>query len=377
VTTPEESNGSGDGALLDVRHVKKYFPIRKGVLQREVAHVHAVDDVSFSVGEGETLGLVGESGCGKSTLGRTLVRLLEPTAGEIIFEGAPIQNLGTRRLRPLRREMQMVFQDPYASLNPRKRVGTIVSDPMRIHNLGSRSEQKKRVNEILETVGLSPEHYNRFPHEFSGGQRQRIGIARALALRPKLIVADEPVSALDVSIQSQMLNLLVDLQNEFSLTYVFIAHDLGVVRHVSDRIAVMYLGKIVELAPADELYVRPIMPYSEALLSAVPIPDPDLAEKRKRIVLEGDVPSPINPPSGCRFHPRCRYATDVCKEIEPPLVDYGSGHLAACHHPLNVDQATLERVGVAEHNTPAAADETALPKDSSGRSNPSVAPSSD
>jgi oligopeptide transport system ATP-binding protein len=377
VTTPEESNGSGDGALLDVRHVKKYFPIRKGVLQREVAHVHAVDDVSFSVGEGETLGLVGESGCGKSTLGRTLVRLLEPTAGEIIFEGAPIQNLGTRRLRPLRREMQMVFQDPYASLNPRKRVGTIVSDPMRIHNLGSRSEQKKRVNEILETVGLSPEHYNRFPHEFSGGQRQRIGIARALALRPKLIVADEPVSALDVSIQSQMLNLLVDLQNEFSLTYVFIAHDLGVVRHVSDRIAVMYLGKIVELAPADELYVRPIMPYSEALLSAVPIPDPDLAEKRKRIVLEGDVPSPINPPSGCRFHPRCRYATDVCKEIEPPLVDYGSGHLAACHHPLNVDQATLERVGVAEQNTPAAADETALPKDSSGHSNPSVAPSSD
>ena len=377
MTTPEESNGSGDGALLDVRHVKKYFPIRKGVLQREVAHVHAVDDVSFSVGEGETLGLVGESGCGKSTLGRTLVRLLEPTAGEIIFEGAPIQNLGTRRLRPLRREMQMVFQDPYASLNPRKRVGTIVSDPMRIHNLGSRSEQKKRVNEILETVGLSPEHYNRFPHEFSGGQRQRIGIARALALRPKLIVADEPVSALDVSIQSQMLNLLVDLQNEFSLTYVFIAHDLGVVRHVSDRIAVMYLGKIVELAPADELYVRPIMPYSEALLSAVPIPDPDLAEKRKRIVLEGDVPSPINPPSGCRFHPRCRYATDVCKQIEPPLVDYGNGHLAACHHPLNVDQATLERVGVAEQNTPAAADETALPKDSSGRSNPSVAPSSD
>jgi oligopeptide transport system ATP-binding protein len=377
VTAPDQTNGSGETALLDVRHVKKYFPIRKGVLQREVAHVHAVDDVSFSVGEGETLGLVGESGCGKSTLGRTLVRLLEPTAGEIIFDGAPIQNLGTRRLRPLRREMQMVFQDPYASLNPRKRVGTIVSDPMRIHNLGSRSEQKKRVNEILETVGLSPEHYNRFPHEFSGGQRQRIGIARALALRPKLIVADEPVSALDVSIQSQMLNLLGDLQNEFNLTYVFIAHDLGVVRHVSDRIAVMYLGKIVELAPADELYVRPIMPYTEALLSAVPIPDPDLAEKRERIVLEGDVPSPINPPSGCRFHPRCRYATDVCKEIEPPLVDYGNGHLAACHHPLNVDEATLQKVGVAEGQTPAAADDAALPKDSSGRSNPVVGPSSD
>jgi oligopeptide transport system ATP-binding protein len=366
-----ESNGS---ALLEVRHVKKYFPIRKGVLQREVAHVHAVDDVSFAVREGETVGLVGESGCGKSTLGRTLVRLLEPTAGEIVFRGTPIQDLGTRRLRPLRREMQMVFQDPYASLNPRKRVGTIVSDPMRIHDLGSRAEQKRRVGEILETVGLSPEHYNRFPHEFSGGQRQRIGIARALALRPKLIIADEPVSALDVSIQSQMLNLLDDLQNEFQLTYIFIAHDLGVVRHVSDRIAVMYLGKIVELSPAEELYTRPIMPYTEALLSAVPIPDPDLAEKRERIVLEGDVPSPINPPSGCRFHPRCRYATDVCREIEPPLVDYGNAHLAACHHPLNVDKATLEQVEVATQHTPAEADESALPQDSSGRSNPAVAP---
>jgi oligopeptide transport system ATP-binding protein len=377
VTALEQGNGSGDSPLLEVRHVKKYFPIRAGVLQREVAHVHAVDDVSFAVKQGETLGLVGESGCGKSTLGRTIVRLLQPTAGEIIFDGTPIQKLGTRRLRPLRREMQMVFQDPYASLNPRKRVGTIISDPMKIHDLGSRSEQKRRVNEILETVGLSPEHYNRFPHEFSGGQRQRIGIARSLALRPKLIVADEPVSALDVSIQSQMLNLLDDLQNEFNLTYIFIAHDLGVVRHVSDRIVVMYLGKIVELSPADELYVRPIMPYTEALLSAVPIPDPDLAEKRERIVLEGDVPSPINPPSGCRFHPRCRYATEVCTQIEPPLVDYGNGHLAACHHPLNVDQATLQQVGVAEQHTPAAADETALPQDSSGSSNPSAAPSGD
>jgi oligopeptide transport system ATP-binding protein len=377
VTALEQGNGSGDSALLEVRHVKKYFPIRAGVLQREVAHVHAVDDVSFAVKQGETLGLVGESGCGKSTLGRTIVRLLQPTEGEIIFDGTPIQKLGTRRLRPLRREMQMVFQDPYASLNPRKRVGTIISDPMKIHDLGSRSEQKRRVNEILETVGLSPEHYNRFPHEFSGGQRQRIGIARSLALRPKLIVADEPVSALDVSIQSQMLNLLDDLQTEFNLTYIFIAHDLGVVRHVSDRIVVMYLGKIVELSPADELYVRPIMPYTEALLSAVPIPDPDLAEKRERIVLEGDVPSPINPPSGCRFHPRCRYATEVCAQIEPPLVDYGNGHLAACHHPLNVDQATLQQVGVAEQHTPAAADETALPQDSSGSSNPSAAPSGD
>lgn len=368
-----ESGETGETPLLEVRHVKKYFPIRRGVFQREVARVHAVDDVSFAVREGETLGLVGESGCGKSTLGRTIVRLLEPTDGQVIFQGIQIGHFGTRSMRPLRREMQMVFQDPYASLNPRKRVGTIVSDPMRIHNLGNRAERKRRVGEILESVGLSPEHYNRFPHEFSGGQRQRIGIARALALRPKLIVADEPVSALDVSIQSQMLNLLDDLQKELQLTYVFIAHDLGVVRHVSDRIAVMYLGKIVELSPAEELYTRPIMPYTEALLSAVPIPDPDLAEKRERIVLEGDVPSPINPPSGCRFHPRCRYMTDVCKQLEPPLVDYGNGHLAACHHPLNVDQATLQQVSVAE-NTPAEADETALPQDTSGSSNPVVTP---
>ena len=365
---------SDETPLLEVRHVKKYFPIRRGVLQREVAHVHAVDDVTFAVRQGETLGLVGESGCGKSTLGRTIVRLLEPTDGDIVFQGNSISHLGTRKLRPLRSEMQMVFQDPYASLNPRKRVGTIVSDPMRIHNLGSRADQKRRVGEILETVGLSPEHYNRFPHEFSGGQRQRIGIARALALRPKLIIADEPVSALDVSIQSQMLNLLDDLQNEFQLTYVFIAHDLGVVRHVSDRIAVMYLGKIVELSPAEELYSRPIMPYSEALLSAVPIPDPDLAEKRERIVLEGDVPSPINPPSGCRFHPRCRYSTDICKQVEPPLVDYGNGHLAACHHPLNVDEATLAKVGVAEEHSPADADDSALPQDTSGTSDPAVSP---
>ena len=376
MTALDQAGGSGDTPLLEVRHVKKYFPIRSGVLQREVARVHAVDDVSFVIRPGETLGLVGESGCGKSTLGRTIVRLLEPTDGQIIFQGRDVSHLGTRAMRPLRRELQMVFQDPYASLNPRKRVGTIVSDPMRIHNLGSRAEQKQRVGEILESVGLSPEHYNRFPHEFSGGQRQRIGIARALALRPKLIVADEPVSALDVSIQSQMLNLLDDLQNELQLTYLFIAHDLGVVRHVSDRIAVMYLGKLVEVSPAEELYTRPIMPYTEALLSAVPIPDPDLAEKRERIVLEGDVPSPINPPSGCRFHPRCRYATDVCKQLEPPLVDYGNGHLAACHHPLNVDQATLQRVGVAERHTPAEADSSALPQDTSGRSNPSAAPNS-
>jgi oligopeptide transport system ATP-binding protein len=348
-------------ALIEVRNVKKYFPIHRGVLGREVARVHAVDDVSFTVGEGETIGLVGESGCGKSTLGRCIVRLLEPTDGDIVFEGRSIGKLGARALRPLRRQMQMVFQDPYASLNPRKRVGTIVSDPLRIHGIGSRRERKKEVEKVLEAVGLSPEHYNRFPHEFSGGQRQRIGVARALALRPKLVVADEPVSALDVSIQAQMINLLEELQDEFSLTYVFIAHDLGVVRHVSDRIAVMYLGKLVELSPAEELYAQPIMPYTEALLSAVPIPDPDLSEQRERIVLEGDVPSPITPPTGCRFHPRCRYATEICSRIEPPLVEYRDGHLAACHHPLNVDKETLAKAQVSTRRTPVPADEAALP----------------
>jgi oligopeptide/dipeptide ABC transporter ATP-binding protein len=355
------SSRNGAEPLIEVRNVKKYFPIRKGLLQREVGRVHAVDDVTFAVREGETLGLVGESGCGKSTLGRTIVRLLEPTEGAVVFQGRDISGLGARALRPLRRQMQMVFQDPYASLNPRKRVGSIIGTPLKIHGV-EKSERRQRVQELLETVGLSPEHYNRFPHEFSGGQRQRIGVARALALHPELIVADEPVSALDVSIQSQMLNLLDDLQNELDLTYIFIAHDLGVVRHVSDRIAVMYLGKLVELSPAEELYQRPIMPYTEALLSAVPIPDPDLSAKRERIVLQGDVPSPINPPSGCRFHPRCRYMTDICKEVEPPLTDYGNGHLAACHHPLNVDRETLERVRVSSRHSPQTADERAKPQ---------------
>jgi oligopeptide transport system ATP-binding protein len=298
---------------------------------------------------------------------------LEPTAGDVRFHGKSIAKLGPRALRPLRREMQMVFQDPYASLNPRKRVGSIIGDPMKIHHVGDNKERRRRVQELLEVVGLSPEHYNRFPHEFSGGQRQRIGVARALALRPKLVVADEPVSALDVSIQAQMINLLEDLQDEFKLTYVFIAHDLGVVRHVSDRIAVMYLGKLVELSPAEELYTRPIMPYTEALLSAVPIPDPDLSEKRERIVLQGDVPSPISPPSGCRFHPRCRYATEICSQVEPPLVDYGSGHLAACHHPLNVDEETLRRVQAAPES-PLAADDSALPRDTAGKSRPVANP---
>jgi oligopeptide/dipeptide ABC transporter ATP-binding protein len=356
----QQTNGAGP--LVEVENLKKYFPINKGVLGREVGRVHAVDDVTFSVREGETLGLVGESGCGKSTLGRTIVRLLEPTDGTVRFEGQDISKLGARKLRPLRREMQMVFQDPYASLNPRKRVGSIIGTPLKIHGV-SGQERKNRVQELLETVGLSPEHYNRFPHEFSGGQRQRIGVARALALSPKLVVADEPVSALDVSIQSQMLNLLDDLQRELALTYIFIAHDLGVVRHVSNRIAVMYLGKLVELSPAEELYQRPIMPYTEALLSAVPIPDPDLSEQRERIVLQGDVPSPISPPSGCRFHPRCRYMTDICREIEPPLTDYGNGHLAACHHPLNVDKETLAQVEVSRRHTPETADEKVIPRE--------------
>jgi oligopeptide transport system ATP-binding protein len=339
---------SSGHALLEVQNLKKYFPIREGLFGREVASVHAVDGVSFSLREGETLGLVGESGCGKSTLGRTIVRLLEPTSGDVVFQARSIGKLKRRELRPLRREMQMVFQDPYASLNPRKRVGAILAAPLQIHRVGDAKERRRRVQALLEVVGLSPEHYNRFPHEFSGGQRQRIGVARALALRPKLIVADEPVSALDVSIQSQVLNLLGDLQNDFQLTYIFIAHDLGVVRHVSNRIAVIYLGKMVELSPAAELYERPIMPYTEALLSAVPIPDPDKSDQRERIVLRGDVPSPVDPPSGCRFHPRCRYMTEICARVEPPLVDYGRGHLAACHHPLNVDEQTLARAQVPE-----------------------------
>ena len=330
-----ESTGT---ALLSARQVVKHFPIRRGILlQREVAQVHAVDGVSLDLFPGETVGLVGESGCGKSTFGRCLIRLYELTSGTVEFDGRDISRLDRNDMRPVRREIQMVFQDPYASLNPRKRVGTIIGDPMRIHGLGTDEEIRGRVRELLELVGLNPEHYNRFPHEFSGGQRQRVGVARALALRPKLIVADEPVSALDVSIQAQVVNLLSDLQDELSLTYLFIAHDLSVVRHVSDRIAVMYLGKLVELSPAEELYGRPIHPYTEALLSAVPVPDPDATRGRERIVLEGDVPSPVDPPSGCRFHPRCRHATEICRTQEPQLVAHAPGHVAACHHPRNVE----------------------------------------
>ena len=329
------TNGSSP-VLLEAVDLVKHFAARTSAVKRKSSEVvHAVDGVSLEVRRGETLGIVGESGCGKSTLGRLLVRLLEPTSGTLRFGGEDITTLSQRELRPFRRELQMVFQDPYASLNPRRRVGEIVADPLEIHGVGNGEEIRRRVLALLDVVGLSPHHVNRFPHEFSGGQRQRIGVARALALNPQLIVADEPVSALDVSIQAQVINLLDDLQDEFHLTYVFIAHDLGVIHHVSDRIAVMYLGVIVETAPADDLYARPIHPYTEALLSA--IPDIDTGEEetpREQIVLEGEVPSPIAPPSGCRFHTRCPYATEICSEVRPPLADFGDGRYAACHHPL-------------------------------------------
>ncbi|PYN12627.1 MAG: peptide ABC transporter substrate-binding protein [Candidatus Rokuibacteriota bacterium] len=316
-------------ALLRVRHLKKYFPIRGGVFSREVARVHAVDDVSFDIRPGETLGLVGESGCGKSTTGRTILRLVEPTAGEVWFEDRNVTALDKRALRQIRKEMQIIFQDPYASLNPRMTVRSIIGEALVIHKLArGRREREERVVQLLETVGLSAEHLRRYPHEFSGGQRQRIGIARALAVSPKLIVADEPVSALDVSIQAQIINLLEELQQKFGLTYLFIAHDLSVVEHISTRVAVMYLGKLVEVAPAKELYTNPKHPYTEALLSAVPIPDP--AMRRRRILLEGDVPSPIRPPSGCRFHTRCPIRVPSCAENDQLLKEVAPGHWVAC-----------------------------------------------
>jgi oligopeptide/dipeptide ABC transporter ATP-binding protein len=314
--------------LVEIKDLVKYFPVRGGLLQRTMAHVQAVDGVSFTIREGETLGLVGESGCGKTTIGRTMLRLIEPTSGEIRFDGADILKLSGRELKAMRRNMQIIFQDPYASLDPRIPVGESIAEGLRIHKVGTRRQQNEIVIDTLRKVGMEDYYARRYPHEFSGGQRQRIGIARALALRPRFIVADEPVSALDVSIQSQVLNILKDLQGEFNLTFMFIAHNLSVVEHISDRVAVMYLGKMVELADRDELFRNPLQPYTQALMSAIPIPDPSI--RRERIILQGDVPSPLNPPKGCRFHPRCPVAMAACSHIEPPLLEITPGHWVAC-----------------------------------------------
>jgi oligopeptide/dipeptide ABC transporter ATP-binding protein len=331
----ESTDGNGhakiaDGApLVEVKHLKTYYPVLGGVLRRRVGWVKAVDDVSFEIRRGETLGLVGESGCGKTTIGRSIIRLLKPLAGEVLFEGRDILKFPRDELKKTRKNMQIIFQDPYGSLNPRMPVGDIIGEGLMVHGMKSRKEREEVVQYFLKVVGLRPEYVRRYPHEFSGGQRQRIGIARALALRPKFVVGDEPVSALDVSIQSQVLNLLKDLQQEFGLTYLFIAHDLSVVEYISDRVGVMYLGKLVEIASSDDLYANPRMPYTQALLSAIPIPDPTV--KKQRIVLQGDVPSPINPPSGCPFRTRCWLAQDICAAQTPPLREVAPNHWAACH----------------------------------------------
>ncbi len=334
MANPSTGTNGADGkeAILQVQGLKMHFPITRGIIiQRQVGSIKAVDGISFDLYKGETLGLVGESGCGKSTTGRAILQLYRPTAGKVIFEGKELTTMKGSELRRMRRRMQMIFQDPYASLNPRMTVGSIIAEPLEVHNIGgSRKERQERVQELLKIVGLNPYFINRYPHEFSGGQRQRIGVARALALNPAFIVCDEPISALDVSIQAQIINLLEDLQNNLGLTYLFIAHDLSVVRHISDRIAVMYLGKIVELADRDELYENPMHPYTQALLSAVPIPDPQIEKKRQRIILEGDVPSPANPPKGCNFCTRCPRVMDICREKEPAFTDLGDGHYVAC-----------------------------------------------
>ncbi|MFE8700370.1 ABC transporter ATP-binding protein [Cytobacillus sp. FJAT-54145] len=327
--TPKKKDKSLNETLLEVKNLKTYYPIKGGILRRTVAVVKAVDDISFEIKKGETLGLVGESGCGKSTAGRTILRLLEPTDGQIIFDGQDITNVRGTSLRKIRKDFQMVFQDPYASLNPMMMVGHLVSEPIRNFNNKSEKELKPEVMELLKKVGLPEDAYYKYPHEFSGGQRQRIGIARALSLRPKLIIADEPVSALDVSVQSQVLNLLKELQDEFDLTFLFIAHDLSVVKHMSDRIGVMYLGGLVEVADKDSLYAEPLHPYTQALISAIPEPDP--RKKKERIILEGDVPSPIDPPKGCTFHPRCAHAKPECQNIKPTLKEVKPGHRVACH----------------------------------------------
>jgi oligopeptide transport system ATP-binding protein len=323
---------SSQDVLLRVENLVKHFPITKGILfQKQVGAVHAVDGLSFDVYRGETLGLVGESGCGKSTTGRTILQLYKPTAGQVHFDGVDLVSLKGESMRLMRRKMQMIFQDPYASLNPRMAIADIIGEPLVVHNVASGNELNDRVKNLLELVGLNPGFANRFPHEFSGGQRQRIGIARALALQPSFIVCDEPISALDVSIQAQVVNLLEDLQQKFNLTYLFIAHDLSMVRHISNRVCVMYLGIIVELTDRERLYEKPLHPYTQALLSAIPIPDPMLEEKRKRTILQGDVPSPINPPMGCRFHTRCPIAEAICKEKQPEFRELEPGHFAACH----------------------------------------------
>jgi len=324
---------SENNILLNVQNLKMYFPITQGIIvQRHIGDIKAVDDITFSIKQGETMGLVGESGCGKSTTGRAILQLYRPTDGRVFFKDENLTELKGEGLRRMRREMQMIFQDPYASLNPRMTVGNIIGEPLEVHNIySSRAERRERVQELLRVVGLNPYFVNRYPHEFSGGQRQRIGVARALAVNPEFIVCDEPISALDVSIQAQIINMLEDLQGEFGLTYLFIAHDLSVVRHISDRIAVMYLGKLAELADRDELYRNPMHPYTQALLSAVPIPDPVIEEKRQRIILEGDVPSPANPPKGCNFSTRCPRVMDVCHEENPEFKDVGDGHWVACY----------------------------------------------